>query len=80
MSDVTDEEVNAERGRANAFFVGLGFLSPGPAAVTAFATALALRAKEARRDGIKSAYNAAEGWGDIDDALKAIRVLMEPGT
>jgi hypothetical protein len=93
VSDVTAEEVRAERGRANAFFVGLGFLTPGPAAVTAFATALAARAREARREALREALgmmmrtaeqHRVDGWDVVADVLyrlgAAIRALLGPET
>ena len=86
MSDVTAEEIAAEMGRADMLrhSLALDVIEPDR---TAIATALAIRAREARREALEAAAKKADN-ADCEGgeccscsiyAAGAIRALMEPG-
>lgn len=86
MSDVTAEEVERERERAHRMLTDARYMPcthpDHNADCDVFATALAVRAREARRDALKEAERRFLdiGYSTASDAVKGIRALLGPET
>jgi hypothetical protein len=85
VSDVTAEEVERERERAHRIYGDIPciYVSPDHGLIcTRIATALAVRAREARRDALKEAERRFLdiGYSTASDAVKGIRALLGPET
>jgi hypothetical protein len=76
VSDVTAEEVETARAIVIAWHSGGKPPYPHEGLVSRIATALAVRAREARRDALREALAAVDGCSDLYDATGAIRALL----